>query len=104
MIKAAAAITQSCLAITNGAITIANSVYQYNSDMAGVDMKKIQALLEKLRALTESEEDFLKARMEEGQMITELVEKIVNGLNETAMVVATGGEGAGGGSAAPSMA
>jgi hypothetical protein len=104
LVKTAAAITQSALAVVNGSLTVANAVYQYKSDMAGVDMKKIQAMLEQLRALTESEEDFLKAMMEEGQMITELVEKIVSGLNETATVVLTGGEGAGGGAAAPSMA
>jgi DNA-binding transcriptional MerR regulator len=104
MIKTVAAVTQCALAITNASLTIAGAVSQYKSDMAGVKMKEIQALLEQLKALTEQEEDFLKVMMEEEQLITQTVQKIVEGLQGTELAILTGGEGGGGAAAAPSMA
>jgi hypothetical protein len=103
MIKTVAQVAQSALAIVNGSLTIAGAVSQYKSDMAGVKLKELQALLEKLKALTEQEEDFLKVMLEEEQMIVNTVKKIVEGLQETEQAVLSGGEG-GGAAAAPSMA
>jgi DNA-binding transcriptional MerR regulator len=104
MAKAIAAVTQASLSIVNGSLGIASAVSEYNSAMAGVKLKEIQALLEKLRALTEQEEDFLKVMLEEEQMITQTVKKIVDGLQETQEVILGGGEGGGGAAPAPSMA
>jgi hypothetical protein len=99
-IKTVAAVVQCATTLVNGALTITNSMLQYESDKAGVSLKEIKALLEKLREMTKQEEDFLKALMEEEKMITEAVKKIVDGAQETARVVLSG-EGA---APAPSMA
>jgi hypothetical protein len=102
MVKTIAAVTQAALAITNGALGIASAVEQYKSEMAGVSLKELQALLEKLKAITEQEEDFLKVMLEEEQLIVKTVKKIVEGLQETEQAILSGGGGEA--AAAPSMA
>jgi hypothetical protein len=98
MVKAIAAVTQAAVSIANGALAIDSALHQYESDMAGVSLKELQALLEKLKALSEMEEDFLRALMEEEKMLTEAVEKIVEGAADATQSIA------GNIAAAPSMA
>jgi cell division septum initiation protein DivIVA len=77
LIRTAAAVANSAMAITSGALAIDSALDKYESDLAGATLKEIQALLEKLKALTEQEEDFLRALMAEEKTITDLVDRIV---------------------------
>jgi hypothetical protein len=97
LIKTAAAVSQSALMIVNGGLAIDTALDQYESDLAGATLKEIQALLEQLRALTEQEEDFLKALMQEEASLTELIKRILDELATATQAIA-------GGTAAPSMA
>jgi hypothetical protein len=100
IIKVVAATIQAVTTMAAGGLTIASAVSAYDSAKAGISLKELQALLEKLRSMTEQEEDFLKALVEEQKMITEIVQKIVDGSAETVEAILSGA----GAAPAPSMA
>jgi hypothetical protein len=83
MVKTIAVIISCAASIAQGGLAIDSALHQYESDMAGVELKELQALLEKLKELTDMEEDFLKAVTQEDQALTDTLKRILEGLSET---------------------
>ena len=63
--------------VAQGSVQIASSVYDYKIAQAKAELKDLQAILEKIQAAMQSEEDFLEAVMERMENLLGSVKDIV---------------------------
>jgi hypothetical protein len=96
IISTAATIASGANSVAQGAMQIASSVYDYRIAQAKAEMKDLEAILAKIQAAMESEEDFMEAVMEKCEDLLGKVKDIVMDNISAQTAILTGG--------APSMA
>ena len=89
-------ISSSVVQMGSGATGIAGAVYDFRVSNSYADTKLLEAVLERLRQALEVEQDFMKGVMERAGKLTEDVNELVEGCNESLTNVLT--------SAPPAMA
>ena len=89
-------ISSSVVQMGSGATGIAGAVYDFRISNSYADTKLLEAVLERLRQALEVEQDFMKGVMERAGKLTEDVNELVEGCNESLTNVLT--------SAPPAMA
>ena len=89
-------ISSSVVQMGSGATGIAGAVYDFRISNSYADTKLLEAVLDRLRQALEVEQDFMKGVMERAGKLTEDVNELVEGCNESLTNVLT--------SAPPAMA
>ena len=82
-------ISSSVVQMGSGATGIAGAVYDFRISNSYADTKLLEAVLERLRQALEVEQDFMKGVMERAGKLTEDVNELVEGCNESLTNVLT---------------
>jgi len=90
-ISAATTIASGVNSLGQGAVQIASSVYDYKIAQAKAEMKDLQAILERIQAAMQSEEDFVEAVMQRCEELLGKVKEIVTDNISAQTAILTGG-------------
>jgi hypothetical protein len=93
-VTSASNIVSGITAMGNGACTIAGAVFDYQIAQSQARTKDLEAILERLRLATETEESFLKFILEKFQNLQSAVNELVEKSNEALGAITGGAEAA----------
>ncbi|MGN0915848.1 MAG: type III secretion system translocon subunit SctE [Succinivibrio sp.] len=76
-------ITSAATQVASGAGGIVSAVYKHDAENATADIKKLQAILQRLKAADDSDTDQIKKILEKAEAVADGVKKLIDNCNET---------------------